>query len=405
MAVEEARDALIAIDEREQAADAEALLAEHAWHRANQDAVLEHVQQARTLLIGTQPSAASGRVLEISARYLALSGQLDHAIAPAEEAVRIANELELDDLLVHALTTRGMITSWLGDAKGGIADTERALEIARAANSPDAARPANNLAEHYMDLGDHRRSDEFREESLRLAERFGNREMVLFASGVLTWTRLRTGDWDSALALAEAVIADAEAGSSHYQETSARLIRGSIRLARGSLDSALVDLRRAADVLRDVKDPQMLGLLGSVAARLWELDLFDESRGLVREALDVAREHPAFAGNVRMATSYAHEMDVADEVRAGVESDRDGSWKDAALAELDQDFVRAAEIYSQMDAVNWEAFSRLRAAEILIAQGRRADGEAELEKALAFYRTVGATFYIDRGKQLLAKSA
>jgi hypothetical protein len=35
----------------------------------------------------------------------------------------------------------------------------------------------------------------------------------------------------------------------------------------------------------------------------------------------------------------------------------------------------------------------------------RAEGEAELERTLAFYRSVGATFFIQRGEQLLAKSA
>ena len=46
----------------------------------------------------------------------------------------------------------------------------------------------------------------------------------------------------------------------------------------------------------------------------------------------------------------------------------------------------------------WEARLRLRAAEELIETGRRAEGEAELAKALAFYRSVGATFYINRGE-------
>jgi hypothetical protein len=32
-------------------------------------------------------------------------------------------------------------------------------------------------------------------------------------------------------------------------------------------------------------------------------------------------------------------------------------------------------------------------------------GEVELEKALAFYRSVGATLFIDRGEALLARTA
>ena len=402
-AVEEARNALIAIDEREQAADAEALLAEHWWHRANQDAVLEHVQQARTLLIGTQPSAASGRVLEIAARYLALSGQLDDAIAPADEALRIANELELDDLRIHALTTRGMVREWQDD-RSGIADVERAYEIARATNSPDASRPANNLAEHYMDHGDYRRCVELREESLQLAERFGNRDMVRFARGVLTYSRYQAGDWDGTLAFAEAVIAECEAGSPHYQESSARLNRGRIRLARGDREAAVTDLHRAADVVRQQKDPQMLVLLGIVADCLWQLGLVDESRALADETLAAAHQHAGFDVASGLAP-IADELDITEEVRLLVESNPGGVWRFAALIELDRDFARAADIYAEMGVVTAEAHARLLVAERLLAEGRRAEGEAELQKALAFYRSVGATFFIQRGEQLLAKSA
>jgi hypothetical protein len=40
----------------------------------------------------------------------------------------------------------------------------------------------------------------------------------------------------------------------------------------------------------------------------------------------------------------------------------------------------------------------------LIEAGRFAEGEAELEKALDFYRSVGATFLIERGERLLAEA-
>jgi hypothetical protein len=45
------------------------------------------------------------------------------------------------------------------------------------------------------------------------------------------------------------------------------------------------------------------------------------------------------------------------------------------------------------------------AAEELIEAGHRAAGEAELQRALAFYRKVGATRYIQQGEALLAASA
>ena len=52
-----------------------------------------------------------------------------------------------------------------------------------------------------------------------------------------------------------------------------------------------------------------------------------------------------------------------------------------------------------------EADARLRAAEQHAAAGRRAEASAELDRALAFYRSVGATRYIRQGEALLAASA
>lgn len=44
-------------------------------------------------------------------------------------------------------------------------------------------------------------------------------------------------------------------------------------------------------------------------------------------------------------------------------------------------------------------------AERLLAVGRRAEADVQLRKALAFYRSVGATRYIREGEALLAATA
>jgi hypothetical protein len=49
-----------------------------------------------------------------------------------------------------------------------------------------------------------------------------------------------------------------------------------------------------------------------------------------------------------------------------------------------------------------EALARLRAAELL---GRGSEADVQLQKALAFWRSVGATRYIREGETLLAASA
>jgi hypothetical protein len=80
-------------------------------------------------------------------------------------------------------------------------------------------------------------------------------------------------------------------------------------------------------------------------------------------------------------------------------------WIDAATAMVLGDFQAAAEIYAQAGALPDEAFARLRAAGSLIEVRRRAAGDAELQRALAFFRSVDATAYVREGEALLSRSA
>ena len=52
-----------------------------------------------------------------------------------------------------------------------------------------------------------------------------------------------------------------------------------------------------------------------------------------------------------------------------------------------------------------EAFVRLSAAEAIAAAGRRPEANVQLERALAFYRSVGATAYVREAEALFAASA
>jgi hypothetical protein len=52
-----------------------------------------------------------------------------------------------------------------------------------------------------------------------------------------------------------------------------------------------------------------------------------------------------------------------------------------------------------------EAYARMSAAQLLVEQGRRAEADEQLQRALAFYRSVGASLYVRQGESLLAASA
>jgi hypothetical protein len=80
-------------------------------------------------------------------------------------------------------------------------------------------------------------------------------------------------------------------------------------------------------------------------------------------------------------------------------------WRVASIATVEGDYAAAADIYGRRGIVEAEAFQRLRLAEQLIEGGNRAEADVQLRSALAFYRSVGATRYIQEAEALLRESA
>ena len=171
-----------------------------------------------------------------------------------------------------------------------------------------------------------------------------------------------------------------------------------------------MDWRRAVELARDTGDPQeVLPQLGEAAEGLERHGFVAEARTLATEVVEVARRHPGDAvwalpfGFLfsRVSIGFEHEL------REALADAPAWPWKELAFACLDRDFVRAADMWAESGSPTWEARLRLRAAEELMETGRRAEGEEQAAKALDFYRSVGATFYVDRCEALLreAKSA
>jgi class 3 adenylate cyclase len=107
-----------------------------------------------------------------------------------------------------------------------------------------------------------------------------------------------------------------------------------------------------------------------------------------------------FIGDAVMAlfgAPVAHEDDPERAVRAAL-AIRD--WVLAQQADLQ---LRIA-VNTGEGAATEEARDRLWLAERLIDQGARADADVELQRVLAFYRSVGATRYIREAEALLAAS-
>jgi tetratricopeptide (TPR) repeat protein len=399
----EARDALLEAGEHERAAETEAFLSHGAWYEGNRDAADAHIAAARALVAGRGASAAKARVLSFSARLLMLAGKSEEALETARTALELAELLSLDELRIHALTTIGSSLHRI-DHSGG-SELEEALAIALAANSPLAANALNNLGVSAVWEGNWARAHEISLEAQVVAERFGERDMLRFLRGNDIYNRWVMGYWNEAAEAADPFIAECKS-SPNYAEGLVRSARAFLRLGRGDADGALEDVDSALAQARDIKDPQRVLPSLVASARVYALlGRVDEAREHAQEALRVARKNVQLAAAMHDLDVVAERLEIRKELREILELAPEGPWKDLALAGAAGDLTGVADMFVGFGARTWEAENRLFGGESLIADGRRAEGEAEIEQALDFYREVGATFFVRRAEASLTTSA
>lgn len=286
-----------------------------------------------------------------------------------------------------------------GGDRGGIADLERALELALAANSPEAARVYNNLGAMLYQQGELRRGGALWREGKEVADRLGHATVGRYLSGVMIWSDYDNGDWEEALRAANAFIAECEAGSPHYLHGEALGHRARILLARDDVEGALAAAERAVELGREAKDPQALTpALGAQLRVAIELGRTPEARLIAHELLSLD-------GHTVGLALAADALELHDEVGVLIANQPETPWTRVAGLILTHEFEQAAGMLEQIGDRAGEAEVRLQGAAAFVAAGRRAEADVQLAKALAFYRSVGATRYIREGEALLAATA
>jgi class 3 adenylate cyclase/tetratricopeptide (TPR) repeat protein len=401
--LEQARDGLLAAGDRELAAEAELSLSRLWWHRGQNAESKAHEARAEAL-VGGASSATATRVLAYIARTRTIGDGPEEGLRAAEQALALAETLELDELRIHALTTIGTAKGSLGDLTSR-KDLERALELALRTSSPQAGSIANNLAVNYFFALDMRRTAALFDDGLSIALRFGDTTGARWLRGQQARMQYILGNWDDAVTLADDFIATCDAGAPHYMEAANRYTRGLVRLAQNSPDSALTDLRRGLVLARDARDAQVvLANLDVCVLAFEDLGQPEEAAELLSEAIEMMRERPHTApwgGAFGITVSRAVLPRVA-ELRRIVNSAPATAWRDLFLACLDRDFGRAADMWANAGSPSLEARVRLRGAEELIEMGRRVEGVQELTKALGFYGSVRAPYFVERCQRLQA---
>ncbi|MEP7224390.1 MAG: hypothetical protein ABI783_05480 [Actinomycetota bacterium] len=137
-----------------------------------------------------------------------------------------------------------------------------------------------------------------------------------------------------------------------------------------------------------------------------EAELIDEARTIAKELLPYLRFVGSRVWEVLQMASFGDRLGIGSELQEVAErAPLQTNWTGVLRALLDGDFTTAADLYEAIGVLDWEARARLRAAQRLVSEGRRPDADLQLQRALAFYRSVGATRYVRESEALLAAAS
>jgi tetratricopeptide (TPR) repeat protein len=338
-----------------------------------------------------------------------IAGEYDAARDLATVGLEIAEEVGAGHAQASLLITRGTAYIDRSDSATAQADLERGTAIAEQLRDlQQLTRGLNNLAESAIARGD-------RDRAFAVYVRWRRELEQLGLPHYLRWLDVQEasmlavgGDWDRSLRLIQAILAHLESGGTHYLERDARNIRGGIRYARGETNEGVEDLQHGLAASRAARDPQsVVPALGSLAELLAREGRTMEARTLLAEALDLCRglETPYYTMGICMAIPVLDTglQDAALEIFGPHE--RKDVWTDVTVTAWRGDLAAAAEALGRYGARWPEADFRLRAAAQLRLQGEHAGANEQLERALAFFREVGATQRIREAEKLLSATA
>jgi class 3 adenylate cyclase/tetratricopeptide (TPR) repeat protein len=406
--VEEARDLLLAAGDRAEAAEAEVTLADYYWAvQAERGLANPPLERAAALIEDADLSRSKAFVVSELARFAMLGDHDAKAVELAREAIAMAEELGLDEVRGRALNFLGVSEVKLGNLDG-LAEIERSIEIT--VESPgERLRGIINLASMLGELGELQRSMELHEQGLHEAEQIGLLDPLWWLKAERAWDGYLSGRWDEAVAGAEEFLAETATGRLHYMEGAAYVVRGLVRLARGDGAGAVSDTAWVLEHSRAAQDPQVLHpslafhshALLACGRRAEAEPLVDELLGRLQASRSSTLSYWIVPFAVAL-TEMNRPAELDTLARNATISTR---WLDAARAYAAREFEEAAAIHAEIGSIPEEAFARLRAAGALVEAGRRAEADAQLQHALAFYRSVGAAAYIREAEALFAASA
>jgi class 3 adenylate cyclase/tetratricopeptide (TPR) repeat protein len=395
-----AAEALLGVDAAE-AANAFALASQAAWHRADREETDRLLGRALELIEPLPASKEKAWILNQAANTAMVGAHNQLALEHATRALEMATDLDLPAVRANALNN---IASAQPGSPAAMALLEESIALSASLNLPEEARAHHNLGVAAYMSGDVPKALGELQAAISTGERFGLAPLVRFSSAQLPGYLFRVGRWEEARAAADAAVAEGLQGPSQ----SARIMRGWMRALIGEHTEAVADLEQALATGRSMQDPQsMYPALAMGALVHAEAGDHDRATALLSELAERWSEREIAYGAPADGVIVWLEHLGADVWREKYDREEaePTAWLAAARALADEDFARAVAVYETTGAVTDVAAAQLYAARNLLEGGRRAEADAFLMPAIAFYRSVGATHRVSQGEALLAASA
>jgi class 3 adenylate cyclase/tetratricopeptide (TPR) repeat protein len=379
-----------------EAAVAEVVLMFDAVNDTDLEQSKESRRRSMQLIEGLPPSPEMAFVLAYAGRDLIAKVELEAAIDVARRLLVVAEALGHIEGAISALTTIGSCTAMLG---GETTELEAAIERAAVVRSPEYSRGLKNLASILVGRGELDRGVETHELAVEESDRLGSAWEVSWSLAELGYCRYLQGRWDEALAHVDSVMRPIEGGATHYLEPLARSVRAAISLARDEVTGALEDSERAAEMALGIEDQLVPATLAPRLGVLVDAGRRDEAWATAEELF--ARDPDRLILWEARAWVALEELELLDRLVAVGAPPGPSRWYEAGTAYAEGRYTDAADTLAAIGARTDEARARLRAGRQLLEHGRAGEAETQVERALAFWRSVGATRYVRDAEALL----
>jgi class 3 adenylate cyclase/tetratricopeptide (TPR) repeat protein len=388
----------------ERAAEAAIWAYRHGWHAGSEE-TYAWLERAARLVDDRPVSRAKALVVSEQARRAMLAYRPETGRDLAERAVALARELGEVEIEAHGLVTLGCSRVSVGDS-AGVHDLEAAFERV-GGRGLAAGRALTNLGWAYEVIGDSRRSHEASREAVALGEREGDLQSAWFARGNLAQSAYDLGEWDEALELVDSFGAAPE--GARYQQALIGSVRAQILTARDRADEALAVMREILEFVTSQGDPQVAwSQLAEYSRLALRCGLREEAEARLDELAEAIAAHESVGDPLRWHVEYVLalcDLDRNAQARVIVGRLAAGTWRTACETIVGGEHGRAADLLEATGDKPLQAELRLRAAADLAAEGRLTEAHAQLERARAFWTSVGATAYLREADAVLAAAS